>query len=82
MLYRLHAYTRMFQAHVSSVSSVSYVQMFHLDISKVDRGVAGRGWWLSLLLLLLGRSHPTWFPVRGAGPATDADASAGAGCGR
>ena len=35
-----YVYTRMFQAYVLSVSSIfqTYVQVFHLDVSKVDLG--------------------------------------------
>jgi hypothetical protein len=46
------------------------LQMFHPDVSKVDWGVAQRGWWLadSGLPLIQGRNlGPMWVPHVGVG---------------
>jgi hypothetical protein len=61
------------------------LQMFHLDVAKVDRDVARRSWWLSLLLGWSCGSIHMGFPVRDGGawvPMTDTGAGAGAGCER
>jgi hypothetical protein len=76
--------------HVSSACVQVFIyfkrilQMFHLKVSKVDRGVAWAGGWRkeacrSCLLLLLGRSRGSTHVGSpcGCGPTTDTGADAG-----
>jgi hypothetical protein len=64
------------------------LQIFYLDVSKVDWGVAHRGRWLSSLLGRSRGSAHMGFPCgarggrRSVGLATDAGAGTGAGCRR
>jgi hypothetical protein len=76
-----YAYTLMFQTHVLSVSSVfkRMLQIFHLDVLKVDRNVARHRWLVDSGLpqpCVNPRGHAGTGWAQGRGPATGAGAGA------